>query len=231
VEWWESFFDEDYVAAWEAAGAFAETAETVDAVEALLGIPAGAAVLDICCGFGRIAGPLSERGYRVTGIDASPEQLRLAKERNPGPTYIKADMRRPPEGPFDAAINLFSSFGYFDDPQDDVAALSAWRARLRPGGVLVMELMHRDRIAYLHGRQIEHPPGMTETGHTDWVSGLRTSTLTYGSITKTFRFRLYTVSELVRMLERTGFRHVDAYGGLTRGEVSPESRLALRAVA
>jgi len=54
--------------------------------------------------------------------------------------------------------------------------------------------------------------------------------MTYGSIVETFRFRLYTVTELVQLLHQAGFGHVDACGALRGGEVSPESRLALRAV-
>jgi 2-polyprenyl-3-methyl-5-hydroxy-6-metoxy-1,4-benzoquinol methylase len=99
VEWWESFFDEHYVQAWTAAGRFSDTDSVVDDVDALLGLQPGAEILDIGCGFGRVAGPLSMRGYRVTGIDFSPQQLQLAEQRNPGPTYIEADMRRPPPGP------------------------------------------------------------------------------------------------------------------------------------
>ncbi len=230
MEWWESFFDQDYVETWTAAGSFSATDDVVEDVAALLDATPGAAILDIACGFGRVAGPLSRRGYRVTGIDFSPEQLRLAEDRNPGPTYVEADMRRPPPGPFDAAINLFSSFGYFDDSRDDAVALTAWSRCLRPGGVLVMDLMHRDRLAYLHGRSIENPGRVSETGSTDWMTGIRTSTVTYGSITKSFRFRAYTVTELVQMAHQCGFAKVDAYGGLRGGDVTPESRLTLRAV-
>lgn len=202
----------------------------VDDVDALLGLQPCAEILDIPCGFGRVAGPLARRGYRVTGIDFSPQQLHLARQRNPGPTYIEADMRRPPAGPFDAAINLFSSFGYFDDRRDDAAALTAWASCLRPGGVLVMELMHRDRLAYLHGQASDNQGGVSETGVTDWVTGERTASVTYGSITKSFRVRLYTVTEMVQLLHQAGFGHVDAYGTLRGGEVSPETRLVLRAV-
>lgn len=179
---------------------------------------------------GRIAGPLAERGYEVTGIDTSEEQLVVARDRHPGPTYVRADMRQPPGGNFDAAINVFSSFGYFDDPADDVAAVEAWVQALRPGGVLVMELMHRDRLAALFGQPVEHPGPVAEAGETDWVSGVRTATVTYAGIEKTFRVRLYTVTDLVNMLHHAGFARVDAYGGLQGGPVTPHTRLALRAV-
>lgn len=196
----------------------------------MLGLPSGAAILDIACGFGRIAGPLHERGYDATGLDVSAEQLALAEQRNPGPRYVEADMRRPPPGPFNAPVNLFSSFGYFDDRSDDAAALTAWSEALRPGGVLVMELMHRDRVAHLCGQPIPPAGPVSEEGDTDWVTGVRTATVTYGAIVKTFRVRLYTVTELVGMLHDAGFGQTDAYGGLEGGAVSPESRLVIRAV-
>ena len=122
----------------------------------------------------------------------------MAEDRGPGPIYVEADMRRPPTGPFDAAINLFSSFGYFDDPREDTAALTAWSRCLRPGGVLLMELMHRDRLAYWHGQPRDEQGGPVEVGYTDWVTGIRTATMTYGSIVKTSRFRAYTATELLQ---------------------------------
>lgn len=106
MEWWQEFFDEDYVEAWSAAGSFDNTPAVVDDVERVLGLSPGAALLDIACGFGRIAGPLSGRGYDVTGLDISATQLQLAEARNPGPRYVQADMRYPPNGPFDEAVNL-----------------------------------------------------------------------------------------------------------------------------
>jgi 2-polyprenyl-3-methyl-5-hydroxy-6-metoxy-1,4-benzoquinol methylase len=105
MDWWETFFDEEYVQAWTVAGSFEGTADQVEAIERLLDAPPAAEILDVACGFGRIALPLHDRGYRLTGIDASASQLRLAQERNPGPHYLQRDMRRPPAGPYDAVIN------------------------------------------------------------------------------------------------------------------------------
>jgi hypothetical protein len=59
---------------------------------------------------------------------------------------------------------------------------------------------------------------------------LRLSTLRHGAVAKAFQVRLYTVTGLVRMLHEVGFHHVEASDGLDGGEVTPESRLALRAV-
>ncbi|MDP8976989.1 MAG: class I SAM-dependent methyltransferase [Actinomycetota bacterium] len=231
MAWWEDFFDESYVQIWTASGAFEGTDQEVDGLVQLLGLAPGAAILDVACGFGRIAGPLHQRGYRITGIDLSEPQLRLAEERNPGPTYLRADMRRPPAGPFDAVLNVFSSFGYFDDPAQDAAALRAWRGVLRPGGALVMTLMHRDRVAYLQAQPREVRGPVREEGETDWVKGVRTATVTYRDTAKNFRVRLYTVTELVGLLRGAGFGQVAAYGDLWHTPVSPATRLVLHAIA
>lgn len=92
-----------------------------------------------------------------------------------------------------------------------------------------MELMHRDRLAWLHGRAREPGP-VREEGRTDWVSGVRTATVTHGQIVKRFRVRLYTATELTRTLAEVGFGDIQAAGGLEwTTEVSPETRLAVRA--
>lgn len=62
------------------------------------------------------------------------------------------------------------------------------------------------------------------------MSGVRTSTVTHNSATKTFHIRLYTVTELVEMLRRVGFSHVHALGSLDGATLTPATRLTLRAV-
>ena len=133
--WWETFFDDDYVTVWSAAGSFERTTEHTDGIEHLLQGASGNQVLDVACGFGRIAGQLQQRGYEVTGIDLSADQLHLAGQRNPGPTYLQRDMREPPAGPYDAVLNVYSSFGYFADRSDDIAAL---HRRLIDAGVTIV---------------------------------------------------------------------------------------------
>lgn len=229
ARWWDGFFDATYVDAWTEAGAFADTDEQAQRVAALLELPAGASVLDVPCGFGRIAAPLQARGYDVTGADLSADQLAVAAERNPGPRYVRADMRDPPPGPFDAVVNLYSSFGYFADPAEDRRALDAWFEVLGPGGVLLMELVHRDRVAHAYGQEPDPDAAVVEDGETDWRIGVREARVTYRGETRAFRVRLYTATELIAALTETGFVEVEARGGLAWGELTPETRLALRA--
>jgi SAM-dependent methyltransferase len=230
-DWWATFFDDDYTDVWAGAGMFEDTEEEARGVLDLVGGGEGLRILDIPCGFGRHAAVWHRLGHTVTGVDASPDQLAIAAARHPGPTYLQGDLRHPPEGPYDVVCNLFSSFGYFCDRRQDLAALRAWHAVLRPRGVLVMELLHRDRLARLIDEEVERPVGDTgavEVNRMDWVSGINTSTVTLADgRQRTFRLRVYTVTELVDLLTDAGFTDLQASGGFNGGPVTPETRLVV----
>ncbi len=90
-------------------------------------------VLDLCCGPARHAAVLSKLGYRVHGVDVNESAIRQARTICPDATFEVLDMRKLESlpGPFDAVVNLWHSFGYFDDATNfDI--LCRIRALLRP---------------------------------------------------------------------------------------------------
>lgn len=126
--------------------------QEMDALLPLLGIEPGATVLDLCCGVGRHSLELTRRGYRVTGVDRTAAFLRTARERAAAEAlpveWVQADMRefvRP--SAFDAAINLFTSFGYFENLDDDRRVADNLFRSLKPGGVLAIEMMGKEVLA------------------------------------------------------------------------------------
>lgn len=236
MEWWEDFFDERYTDVWAAAGAFDATDTEVTGLVALLGLDARgpADILDIPCGFGRHSGPLAAMGHRVVAVDQSADQLRLARQRNPGPTYVRGDMRSPPQGPFDAVLNLFSSFGYSCDERTDLEILRAWLGVLRPGGAVVVEGNHRDRLARMWtAAPFEWSGGVMEHPSIDWVTGILSSRIVMADGSeRAFRLRVYSVTELVGLLRRAGFVEIHAQAGFDdTGPPGPETRLLLSARA
>lgn len=149
--WFESFFGEDYFEIYRDSFPPERTAAQVDGIVSLLDLDAGARVLDLACGHGRHSIPLSKRGFDVTGYDLSEVFLERARAdaEAQGATvrWIQGDMRRLPfEGEFDAVINVFTAFGYFEDPEDDIETLRGIRSALRPGGRFLLETMHRDGL-------------------------------------------------------------------------------------
>lgn len=227
-QWFEEdFFDAGYIEAWEAAGRFESTPDDARALVDLLNSEGARRVLDIPCGFGRFAGPLHEGGFDVTGADLSQEQLDIAQREAPGPRYIRADMREPPQGSYDAVCNLFSSFGYFASVAEDRRALEAWFQVTKPGGLLVIETTHRDQIAAWEAQSSEHDGPLFEVTTTNWETGIREAVFTYDGISRWMRMRMYTATELVALCRGVGYEGVNILGDWGRLPLSPTSRLLL----
>lgn len=112
-------------------------------------IEPGLRVYDSCCGPGRHALELARFGCRVTGVDITRAYLEAAKESAADDDlkieFVQADVRdfeRP--GAFDLALNLFTSFGYFDTKAEDLAFLSRVRESLRSGGYFVIDVLGKE---------------------------------------------------------------------------------------
>jgi SAM-dependent methyltransferase len=105
----------------------------------------GARVLDLACGTGRHAVLLARRGAFVVGVDKTEAYLaeaRRAAKGLPNCLFARGDMRRLPfKGEFDAAMNLWTSFGYFAKPSDDLKALRGVERALKPGGLFLIDLL------------------------------------------------------------------------------------------
>ncbi|HEX6472348.1 MAG TPA: methyltransferase domain-containing protein, partial [Streptosporangiaceae bacterium] len=116
----EGVFGDDYLRFY--AEQLEERADAdADLIWRLLDLEPGMEVLDLACGHGRIANRLAARGCRLTGLDATPHFLELARadaaDRGVAVSYIDGDMRSLPweDGRFDRVINWFTAFGYFED--------------------------------------------------------------------------------------------------------------------
>lgn len=130
---------------------FAAAKEEVSRIVALAQC-SGGSLLDLCCGPGRHAVEFAQCGFRVTGVDRSPFLLDRAREHaskaGASIEWVMEDMRsfaRP--AAFDLACNLFTSFGYFKDEQDDLLMLRNIHQSLKKAGVLVLEVVGKERLA------------------------------------------------------------------------------------
>ncbi|WP_026119513.1 class I SAM-dependent DNA methyltransferase [Nocardiopsis ganjiahuensis] len=101
-------------------------------------------VLDLCCGTGMMLTMLQERGYEVTGVDASAQMLAHARRRAAAGTRLHLAALPSPliagTGPFDAVTCCYDGVNYFASPGQLEAVLAQVRGLLRPGGVFVFDL-------------------------------------------------------------------------------------------
>jgi SAM-dependent methyltransferase len=126
----------------------------VEAVLHLAAVSAGSAVLELACGPGRHALEFGRRGFRVIGVDRRAPLLREARERAAREglrvEWVRADMRRLRRSEaFDLAANLSTSFGYFEEADNDGGVAEDAFGSLRLGGAFVIELMGKEVWARL----------------------------------------------------------------------------------
>lgn len=242
TEW---FADESF---WEAVYPFifsdaarATAVTDVEAIKSLVGRPVGN-VLDLCCGPGRHSVAFAKQGSRVTGVDRSSFLLGRAREHASAEgvevRWVQRDMRDFMEpGGFDLALNLFTSFGYFDDPADNLRVLTNVRASLAPGGVFVLELAGKEVIARIWQpcRTLEAADAvLVQRGEVidDWSRVENEWLLIRDGAVRSFRFRhwLYSAVELRELLKDAGFTNIDVFGGLNGSPYGVEAnRLVVRA--
>jgi len=192
----------------------------------LVHLKPGARVLDLCCGPGRFSIELARRGFKATGVDRTAlylnEARKRARQQKLDVEFVKSDMRRfvRPQS-FDACINMFTSFGYFENPADDFRVCRHVLKSLVPGGRFLIQAAGKEWLArnfqptdwremagtfVLEERKVA--PGWTGLENR-WV-------LIRNGEVREFRFflRVYSGVELRDLLKRAGFTKVDIYGGL-----------------
>ncbi len=121
-------------------------------------------VLDLACGKGRYAIQLNKLGLAVEGIDLSKNSIVAAKPfENEKLHFAVHDMRcvyKPNH--FGAVLNLFTSFGYFDDDRDNQKAMNAFATNLKPDGILVIDFMNTPKvIAHLVAEEMKTVSNIT----------------------------------------------------------------------
>jgi SAM-dependent methyltransferase len=198
-------------------------------VEQLLALArcSGRAVLDLCCGPGRHSVAFEQRGYNVTGVDRSPFLLGLAQSRASEAgvvvEWVNDDMRHfRRESAFDLACSLFTSFGYFEREEDDLLVLRNVHDSLTRGGVFVMELLGKERLArvYQSAGCTDLPDGsiLVERRQVrdDWRRVSNQWILLKDGRYRTFNFEhwIYSGRELKDRLLASGFQQVELFGDL-----------------
>ncbi len=216
-------FGEDYLYFYEEWLAGELSDAQAELIWDVLGLEEDDEVLDVPCGHGRIANRLAERGARVTGLDADAffvEHARAdADARGVEVEYVQGDMRELPwVGRFDAAVNWFTSFGYFDD-EGNRTWLQTVLGTLKAGGRLAIDIHSRD--VFMRNRMpasvYERDGDLVVDSHSFDVETGREATERWlvrdGQVRRTaYSVRFYTYTELRDLLLGVGYSSVEGVG-------------------
>jgi SAM-dependent methyltransferase len=188
--------------------------------------PKAKKILDVPCGDGRISLGLLKKGYGVTGLDISPGYIKKANSKAKGnkkARFLVGDMRELDFcEEFDAVINWFGSFGYFDD-QTNEEVLRRFVNSLTPKGLLILDLTNRDYIIQRMGGFYEWQPEVVlKKGRKKLLAKYEFDpftnrievTIRVGKEPEKiyYRIRYYNLNELVSIVVKHSMRVVDVYG-------------------
>lgn len=202
-----------------------------------LGLRKGRRFLDCPCGIGRIAIPLARLGVKVTGVDIMQSYLdetaTKARRSRLNVSFRQCDMRRIPyRNEFDAAANLWTSFGYFESESDNAEVLARVYSALKPGGKFLLHLINRDWIvANFMATDWSEVEGVRILGKREFSYATSQLDDTWiftrdGKDTvHRFPLRVYSYHELIAMFARVGFTNVEGFGSEEDEPITQDSRM------
>lgn len=145
MDWFETWFDTPYYHILYKNHDFTEAQAFIKNLMEVLNLKEGSNVIDLACGKGRHSVFLNKLGFNVLGLDLSKESINYDKQyENDTLNFLVHDMRNPIDGEkVDAVLNLFTSFGYFDDESDDKKVFRSVSDALKPGGCFVLDYLNQ----------------------------------------------------------------------------------------
>lgn len=197
----------------------------------LAGVKPDSDILDLCCGEGRHMIEFAKKGHSAVGVDITAPYLergiKNARSAGVDVRFVKQDVRTFVEAEkYDFAMNYFTSFGYFDDEEDDLLLCENACKSLRPGGSFLVDTIGKETTA-LHFKETEWfqrdgylimleykiPDGWTHIENR-WMyvsDDHGKPAVLYETV---FRHRLYSAVEMAWLLNKAGFSEVRFYGAL-----------------
>ncbi|NND71601.1 MAG: class I SAM-dependent methyltransferase [Rhodothermales bacterium] len=150
-QWYEEWFDRDEYKLVYQHRDDEEARRLIDTIERVIHLDRLASILDVGCGRGRHSILLAEKGYTVTGIDISEQSIEearaRAREADLPVDFQVADMREQQcDECFDAVVNLFTAFGYFETDAEHLLALESMAAALKQGGWFVQDFLNAEHV-------------------------------------------------------------------------------------
>ena len=239
--WYDGFFEAEWLDSVQPDADV--TLRQVDFLVGELALAPGDSVLDVGCGRGRHSIELARRDVRVTGVDLSRRSLDRARaaavDAGVEVEFRRLDMRELDyDGVFDAAINMFTAFGYFREDIENERVVQRIASALRPGGRFVIDTIDPVALACVFRErewpELEDGSLLLEQRRHDQLSGRISGTWTVvrrdGSRSVSqHSLRAYAPAELSTLLTHAGPDVEHAWGSFDRTALGDGTRTILLA--
>jgi len=213
------------------------TSEEIDDIIELLEIPPEAEILDLGCGYGRHSLELARRGYKITGMDRTSKYInearKAANSESLNVEFIEADMRSfIRESAFDYVLNIFTTgLSYFEDIEEDKRVVKNVYKSLRPGGKFIVhtagkevlarifqkrDWIEQDGVFLLQERNVERDWSWMNNR---WILVKDGKIIEYN-----ITHRIYSASELSKLITDCGFTDIKVFGDLKGGPYDNKAR-------
>jgi ubiquinone/menaquinone biosynthesis C-methylase UbiE len=219
AEWFETWFDSPYYHVLYASRTTEEAAFFLKNLAEKLNFKKEWQYCDLCCGKGRHAISLNAMGYKVIGLDLSPNSIKTAKlSENKDLQFYEHDIRNTfKKASFNVVLNLFTSFGYFESNAENQACLVNTAASIKPGGLLVLDYMNsRGAIETFQTNYVKTVNGIDFN-----ISKYIENGYIFKSISFTDKEQDYNFTERVKLIfledfqgffESAELQHIDTFG-------------------
>lgn len=228
--WYASWFDTPWYHLLYQHRDYKEAELFIDNICQYLALPEQCRVLDLACGKGRHAIYLAQKGYEVTGLDLSARNIAEARlSANETLEFAEHDMRQVyKKNHFDVVFNMFTSFGYFDDKQDDWQVLKAIHAGLKPQGLFVFDYLNNHYVSETHIPSEEQTINdirfqIARHISEDWIVKQIQFEIEGEHFSFYEKVRNYRPEELATLLHRSGFEILRSFGNYRLEPLSTDS--------
>ena len=235
MSWFETWFDSKYYHILYKNRDKKEAIRFLDNITQYLKITKGN-ILDVGCGKGRHAKYFNELGFNVVGIDLSLNSISIAKQNETQDLkFHQFDMRKVfKENSFNLVTNLFTSFGYFDNTQDEQKSINAMSKNLKKDGLLIIDFMNVKKIIKnLVGEESKEINkvkfDITREFKDDCI--LKNISITDNNVSLRFQEKVHalTLFDFSEMIQKSGMSIIDIFGSynLDSFDASKSERLIL----
>jgi len=199
-----------------------------------LNLEKNATILDAACGKGRHSIEIEKLGYAVTGIDLSSNSINHAKKfENSNLKFFIHDISIPFGKKFDAVLNLFTSFGYYNR-QKDLQILSSIKENLKEGGIGVIDFLNINVVKKnLIKKEVVIKEGINFNIYRKITKNTIEKTITFNDSSKNFTFKEninpLDLNDFIKYFNRTNLEIIKVFGDyeLNKFDKNNSSRLII----